>query len=264
MHNVGMVKGIEDYAVIGDGRTCALISRTGDLDWLCLPGLDSPASFAGLLGGDEFGHWSLTISGAEVVSRRYEPGTFILLTEYATPQGRAMVTEWMPVDGQRNDIVRRVECTEGTVRVEQRLRVRFGYGRIVPWAAKSIDANGEPVLRFVAGPDSLTLHSPGLPQGRGHQHSNEVDLDAGQRFDQTLTWTQSWDPTPARIDVDASHDHTRTDWQNWCADADLDGADGTHVRRSLLSLRLLSNNESGGIAAAATTSLPEECGGVRN
>lgn len=259
-----MSRGIEDYAVIGDGSTCALISRTGDLDWLCLPHLDSPASFAALLGGKQFGHWSLTIADGEVVSRRYEKATFILVTEYATPHGRATVTEWMPIDGERNDIVRRVECTHGTVSVRQELRVRFGYGRIVPWASRMTDADGEGVLRFVAGPDSLTYHAAHLPEGHERQHANEVELFAGERIDHTLTWTRSWEPVPARIDVDASYERTHEEWQNWCADGEVDAADGTHVRRSLLILRLLTNFESGGIAAAATTSLPEEFGGVRN
>lgn len=259
-----MGTGIEDYAVIGDGRTAALISRTGDLDWLCLPDLDSPATFAGLLGGQEFGHWSLTIDGGRVVSRRYDGSTFILVTEYEAPGGRAIVTEWMPTEGARHDVVRRVECTSGTVRVQQRLRVRFGYGRIVPWATRIDCPGGGRALRFVAGPDALTYRAPELPQGHNQMHEGQTLLRAGQRADHVLTWNRSWEPVPDPLDVAGALDSAQEVWREWCADGELDANSTTHARRSLLVLRLLTNIETGGIAAAATTSLPEEFGGVRN
>ena len=259
-----MATPIENYAVIGDGRTCALISRTGDLDWLCLPDLDSSASFAALLGGEQYGRWSVTIDDGEVTSRSYVKATFILVTEYRSPEGTARITEWMPIDGRRNDVVRRVECTSGHVTVRQHLRVRFGYGRIVPWASQTADPENQRVLHFVAGPDSLTLHAPSLPAGHDRKHENHHQLSEGERLDLTLTWTRSWDPLPTKIDVDASLENTRKSWQNWCASGEVDELYDSHVRRSLLTLRLLTNFETGGIAAAATTSLPEEFGGVRN
>lgn len=255
---------IEDYAVIGDGRTCALVSPTGSLDWLCLPNLDSPASFASLLGDEEHGRWLLTIADAEVTARSYDVATFILVTEYRGPSGTAQVTEWMPLDGQRNDVVRRVECTSGTITVHQELRVRFGYGRIVPWAAKVNDADNQRVQRFIAGPDSLTLHGPQLFRSHHQWHEDNFELSEGESADWTMTWTKSWDPVPAMIDVDDSLRSTRTAWRDWCASGDYSDEYGTLVRRSLLALRLLTNTETGGIAAAATTSLPEAFGGVRN
>ncbi len=259
-----MATEIENYAVIGDGRTCALISRTGDLDWLCFPQLDSPASFASLLGEEEHGRWTLTIEDGEVTSRRYQDATFILETEYAAPHGLARVTEFMPLNGARSDVVRRVECVEGTITAVQDLRVRFGYGEIVPWATRIIDPGGTPALRFVAGPDSLTLHARALPSGHDKHHDGKVTLTAGERFDITLTWAKSWDPAPCEIDVDAALAKTRHYWRGWCEGEIQDDHYDIHVRRSLLTLRLLTNFESGGIAAAATTSLPEEIGGVRN
>lgn len=259
-----MGTGIEDYAVIGDGRTVALISRTGDLDWLCLPDLDSPAAFAGLLGGQDFGHWSLTIARGQVTSRRYDGSTFVLLTEYETPEGRATVTEWMAPGGTRRDVVRRVECTRGTVDVQQSLRVRFGYGRIVPWASKVHDTLGGETLRFVAGPDALTYRAPELPEGHNQMHEGLTRLAVGERIDHVLTWNPSWEPVPPPFDIQQSLDSAQQVWSDWCADGDLDDGTGTHVRRSLLVLRLLTNAQTGGIAAAATTSLPEEFGGVRN
>lgn len=259
-----MITPIEDYAVIGDGGTCALISRTGDLDWLCLPHLDSPASFAALLGGERFGRWSLTIADGEVTSRRYVRSTFILVTDYETPRGAARVTEWMPIDGDRNDVVRRVECTRGTVDVVQDLRVRFGYGKIIPWAVRAVDPNNEEVLHFVAGPDSLTLHASPLPRGHDRQHEGRFTLTEGQVTEVVLTWTKSWLPIPTRIDADAALAHTRRYWEEWCSSGAVDDVYDVHVRRSLLILRMLTDFDTGGVAAAATTSLPEDFGGVRN
>src|SRR5699024_11290136 len=173
-----MVTPIENYAVIGDGLLCACISGTGDRGWLCLPDVDSTASFAALLGGEQYGRWSVTIDDGEVTSRSYVKATFILVTEYQGPEGTARITEWMPVDGERNDVVRRVECTSGHVTVRQRLRVRFGYGRIVPWASQTADPENQRVLHFVAGPDSLTLHAPKC-NTRSEEHTSELQ----SRFD---------------------------------------------------------------------------------
>lgn len=255
---------IDQYAVLGDGRTCALISREGSLDWLCLPDLDSRASFAALLGDERHGRWSLTVDAGEVTSRAYVEETFVLVTEYRAPTGTARLTEWMPIDGERGDIIRRVECTSGAVTIAQDLRVRFGYGQIVPWARQTEDAAGQAALRFVAGPDALTYHAPTLPEGRDRTHGGTFDLNAGERADLTLTWTKSWAPIPGKIDTDASLAATLEGWRNWCAGGSIPDEYDVHVRRSLLTLRLLTNFETGGIAAAATTSLPEDFGGARN
>lgn len=257
-----MTTPIEDYAVIGNGRTCALISPTGNLDWLCLPNLDSPASFAALLGTEEHGQWSLRLSDAEVVDRWYEPETFILCTRYAGDAGEAIVQEWMPPDAAQ--VIRKVECTWGQVTIEERLRVRYGYGSIVPWAKREHTEGASQVLRFVAGPDALTYHAAHLPFGHDRHHAKSTPLAAGETYEVGLTWTQSWHPTPPPPDISSSLEKTRGQWQQWCSDGDYGDAYDPHVRRSLLTLRLLTNVETGGIAAAATTSLPEEFGGERN
>lgn len=255
---------IEDYAIIGDGRTVALISSNGDMGWLCLPQLDSPACFASLLGNEEHGRWHVTIPEAQVSNREYYPSSFVLQTSYEGPHGKARITEWMDTSTQGTHIVRRVECTAGRVQVLTDLVVRFGYGKVVPWATRVRDPDKRDVLRFIAGPDALTLHAPTLPHGHDHRHEDLIDLVDGQSEDFVMTWSHSWDPVPALIDVDASLKATLNTWRSWCAEGDVGDSYDGHIRRSLLTLRALTNVDTGGVAAAATTSLPEEFGGERN
>ncbi len=255
---------IEDYAVIGDSRTCALIGPDGSLDWLCLPNLDSAACFAALLGTSDHGRWQLVAPAATAVTRTYDGGSFVLVTTITTPTGVARLTECMPLAEDSNNVVRSLACLEGEVAFRHELVVRFGYGKVAPWASRGVDPTGEPVLRLVAGPDALTLHATRLPRGRHHRHEDEFTLRAGERADFCLTWTPSWRPVPMPPDIDAMIEHTRCRWDAWSDACAYNGAHPDAVRRSLLVLRLLTSDETGGIAAAATTSLPEDFGGVRN
>jgi GH15 family glucan-1,4-alpha-glucosidase len=255
---------IADYAVLGDGRTAALVSLRGSLDWLCLPGFDSAACFARLLGTRENGHWLLTVPTATRVTRRYVEESFVLETTYEAPTGTAVVVEAMPLGDGRSDVVRRIECTSGRVEVEHRWVVRFGYGGIEPWVNRVTDDQGEDAIRAIAGPDSLILRGDRLPVASDHTHEDHFTLAAGEVVELALTWVPSWQPVPARLTIDDRLDHTRVQWGLWARSCSYEGSYREAVIRSLLVLRLLTDAETGGIVAAATTSLPEDFGGERN
>lgn len=252
---------IADYAALGDGRTVALVSREGSVDWLCLPDLDSPACFAALLGTPENGRWALGVRGATQVSRRYVGDSFVLETEYRTPTGRARALDWMPTRDGHADLSRKIEVLEGEVTVVHELVVRFDYGAVEPW----VTSDGS-VLRIVAGPDSLTLRAdrlPHQPHALGHRHADVFTLRAGETFSATCTWTPSWEPVPAAL-PGRSAEATCVDWERWSSRLVVADRHRAPVMRSLLVLRLLTHSLTGGIAAAATTSLPELPGGERN
>ncbi|MEE6294827.1 glycoside hydrolase family 15 protein [Georgenia wangjunii] len=256
---------IEDYAVLGDAHTVALVSREGSMDWLCFPGLDSEAFFAALLGTPDHGRWLLTATGEDVqVERRYVGDSFELETTYTTPTGTARVVEAMPTANGRHDVVRRVVGVEGTVSFAHDWVVRWDYGQTKPWIYRAADTDGEEVLRAISGPDALTLHAHRLPRATGGRHQDRFDVAAGETFDFVLTWTPSWEPIPGWLDVDAALAATRERWASWAQANTYDGPYRDAVVRSLLVLRLLTQETTGGIAAAATTSLPEEMGGERN
>jgi GH15 family glucan-1,4-alpha-glucosidase len=255
---------IADYAVLGDRRTAALVGRNGSIDWMCLPGFDSPASFAGLLGTPDNGRWLLTVPDATEVTRRYLGDSFVLETTYVSPTGRAVVVECMPMADDRADLVRRVEVREGTVTLEHEWVVRFGYGAIKPWVSRVKDPDGNPGIRAIAGPDSLVLRGDRLPRAADHAHRDEITLSAGETLELVVTWTPSWSPVPPRLGVVERIERTRKDWQRWTGRRKHRGSHAQAVDRSLLVLRLLTDEETGGIVAAPTTSLPEDMGGVRN
>ena len=255
---------IEEYAVLGDGRTAALISRHGSVDWLCLPAFDSPAFFAALLGSPEHGRWLLTVEDATEVTRRYQGDSFVLETTYVTPTGTAVVTEAMPLGDERADLVRRLEVLDGTVTVRHEWIVRFEYGAIHPWVRRVTDRDGRPGIRAIAGPDALLLRGTRLPVASDHRHTDRFDLSAGEEVELTLTWTRSWDPVPAGLPVGERVEGTRIRWAQWANSCAYDGPYRDAVVRSLLVLRMLTDGTTGGIVAAATTSLPETFGGERN
>jgi GH15 family glucan-1,4-alpha-glucosidase len=255
---------IGDYAVLGDRRTAALVSRTGSIDWMCLPGFDSPASFAALLGTPDNGRWLLTVPDATEVTRRYVGDSFVLETTYVSPTGRAVVVECMPMADDRADLVRRVEVREGTVTLEHEWIVRFGYGAIKPWVSRTKDPDGNPGIRAVAGPDSLLLRGDRLPRASDGAHRDRFTLSAGETLELVVTWTSSWAPVPPRLGVVERIERTRKDWETWARHREHRGSHAEAVDRSLLVLRLLTDEETGGIVAAATTSLPEDMGGERN
>ena len=259
---------IEDYAVLGDSHSIAVVSRRGSIDWLCLPGLDSEAFFAALLGTAENGRWLLTAvseDGGEVqVERRYDGDSFELETTYTTPTGAARVTEAMPVESGRHDVIRRVEGLHGSVTFVHEWVVRWDYGKTRPWIYRASAPGGGEVLRAISGPDSLTLHGTRLPTAEDGRHQDRFEVTAGDRHDFVLTWSPSWEPVPTQLDVDAELTAAKERWASWARANTYQGRYREAVVRSLLVLRLLTQELTGGIAAAATASLPEHIGGERN
>lgn len=260
-----MVTPIEDYALLGDTETVALVSREGSIDWLCLPHYDSPACFAALLGTPEHGRWLLGPAQPATTTRRYLEETFILETVHETATGRVRVTDLMPVGDGRADVIRRVEGLEGTVRLRHEWVVRFGYGKVRPWVSRGrgheLDTD---VITAIAGPDMLVLRGDRLPHREDGHHRDDFDVAAGETVTFTLTWFESWRAVPPPLDVDEQIAATRRRSDAWADRCTYEGPYGDQVVRSLLTLRLLTDTRFGGIVAAATTSLPEDFGGQRN
>ena len=252
---------IEDYAIIGDMQSAALVGRDGSIDWLCLPRFDSPACFAGLLGDDRHGHWRIApAAGAGQASRAYQGETLILQTQWQTATGTARVIDFMPRrDEAAPVLVRIVEGVQGTVDMDCVLRVRFGYGQIVPWARR-IDGS----VNAVAGPDSVWVSTPVRLAGRDMEHRATFTVTAGQRIPFTLTWVQSHHGQPAACDPEEVLEETRRYWAAWVSRCTYRGRYRDAVIRSLITLKALTYEPTGAIVAAATTSLPEDIGGTRN
>ncbi|MFB8774140.1 glycoside hydrolase family 15 protein [Streptomyces broussonetiae] len=258
-----MDRRIEDYAIIGDEQTAALVGRDGSVDWLCLPRFDSGACFARLLGDEDNGHWRLAPKDATgpCTRRAYRPDTLVLDTEWETPEGTVRVTDLMPQRDRAPDLVRIVEGLSGSVTMRSTLRLRFDYGSIVPWMRR---ADGHRVA--VAGPDSVWLRSePEVPSwGEDFGTHAEFTVDAGQKVAFILTWHPSHEPRPPLVNPYKALRHSVTDWQKWASHCRYDGPHRDTVVRSLITLKALTYKPTGGIVAAPTTSLPEELGGVRN
>ncbi|MEU6354044.1 glycoside hydrolase family 15 protein [Streptomyces sp. NPDC047072] len=254
---------IEDYALIGDEQTAALVGRDGSVDWLCLPRFDSGACFARLLGDEENGHWRIAPAAVEgsCTRRAYRPGTLVLDTDWETDEGAVRVTDLMPQRHRAPDLVRVVEGLRGRVTVRSTLRLRFDYGSIVPWVRRS---DGQRVA--VAGPDSAWLRSepPVHTWGEHFGTHAEFTVEEGEKVAFVLTWHPSHEPRPPLIDPYEALESSVADWQAWSARCGYDGPYRDAVVRSLITLKALTYRPTGGIVAAATTSLPEEPGGVRN
>lgn len=266
---------IEDHALLSDQRTAALVTREGMIDFLCMPRFDSPALFCALLGDEDNGHWTLGIADAEVTGRRYVPGTMILETTWEGPDGAAVVTDFLVVDGttrdgsaaevfgSHGDLVRTVRCTRGSVVVDQQLRVRFDYGATVPWLRTCTDAEGVDALTAVAGSDAIALHGPSLT-AEGFSHRGHHRVEEGHAESWALTWHPSWMEVPGAPQVAAVRETTAAAWTEWLGQVNVHRRFEKHVERSLLVLKALSHRRTGGIVAAPTTSLPESFGGERN
>jgi GH15 family glucan-1,4-alpha-glucosidase len=251
---------IEQYALIGDCHTAALVGSNGSIDWLCFPRFDSGACFAALLGGPEHGYWSLTPSAAvQSVTRRYRDGSMILETELQTADGRVRIIDWMPMSDRRWDLVRIVEGVSGTVDMRMELVVRFDYGSIVPWVRR-IDG----VLVMTAGPDTLELRCRVPTAGENMKTLGEFRVTAGQRESFLLHYRPSHLAMLTPIDAERSLRETEDYWHAWSARCIHQGKWHDPVLRSLLTLKALTYRPTGGIVAAPTTSLPEQIGGVRN
>lgn len=264
-----MASRIEDYALLSDLHTGPLVSRQGSVDWLCVPRFDSPSVFGALLGTPEQGRWLLapvTDDGEEppvVVDRHYLASTFVLKTRWRTATGEVLVTEFMPVGDRRSSLVRRVEVLSGTVRMKQELVLRFGYGKVLPWVRRS-SRDGSEILIAVAGPDALVLRGDWIPRAHNHRHVAELDLGEGETVDLELVWFRSHQRVPAPINIDKALADTVGYWSAWASQCSHDGEYADAVERSLLVLRALTHETTGGIVAAPTTSLPEQFGGARN
>ncbi|MCW4384617.1 glycoside hydrolase family 15 protein [Salinibacterium sp. SYSU T00001] len=254
---------IEDYALIGDCHTGALVGRDGSIDWLCFPRFDSDSLFGALLGGEQHGRWLVAPVGEVIeTSRRYDGDTFILVTRWVTREGEVEVTEFMPHGNRRADIVRRVRGIRGTVAMQQDLRVRLGYADAMPWVRQKPEEGGNALIA-VAGPDAVVVRGPHLAK-YDHAHRCEFEVSEGDTVDISLMWFPSHREVPPPLDVDESLEHTRAWWNDWAGSAEVHGRYADAVMRSLLVLKALTHEDTGGIVAAATTSLPEHWGGVRN
>ncbi|QNE34588.1 glycoside hydrolase family 15 protein [Leifsonia shinshuensis] len=254
---------IEDYALISDCFTGALVGRDGSIDWLCLPRYDSQSTFGALLGTEDHGRWLLAPSDPEATSTRaYERDTMILVTRWRTATGEVEVVDAMPMGDHRADLVRRVRGVSGHVEMREELRIRFGYASAIPWVRKMTDEKPA-ALVAVAGPDGLVFRGSAL-HATNHAHEGKFTVHAGETVDLSMTWFPSHRDAPPALDPETALEATRRWWTEWAEGCDHDGPYRDEVVRSLLILRALTHLETGGIVAAATTSLPENFGGERN
>ncbi|WP_199512533.1 glycoside hydrolase family 15 protein [Nucisporomicrobium flavum] len=255
-----MASRIEEYALVGDLHTGALVGRDGAIDWLCLPRFDSPACFAALLGDDSNGRWRIAPEGAGAATRRrYAGDTLVLESEWDTAGGTVRLIDFMPPRGEAADVVRIVEGVTGRVPMRSDLRLRFDYGHVVPWVRHT-----EHGIAAIAGPDAVWLHA-GVPvESHDRTTTASFTVTAGQRIPFVLTHQQSHLPKPRPADPEQALAGTRRFWQGWIGRHTYDGPWPDAVRRSLILLKALTYAPTGGIVAAATTSLPEQLGGPRN
>jgi GH15 family glucan-1,4-alpha-glucosidase len=255
---------LEDYALLGDRRTAALVSRAGSIDWWCTPRFDAPACFAALLGTPDHGRFCIApAAGAEGVgvqtTRQYRPGTMVLETEYTTPTGKVRVVDCLALGHSRPLLVRLVEGIEGTVDMAVELIVRFDYGSIVPWVTR-VDGR----WRAIGGPEGVEVFTPIHLHGRQKTSAAEFSVAAGEQVPFVLGWFPSEEPRRVPDDAAALIDDTTAHWSRWSARCEYSGEWREPVLRSLITLEALTFEATGGIVAAPTTSLPETIGGSRN
>jgi GH15 family glucan-1,4-alpha-glucosidase len=252
---------IEDYALIGDCQTAALVGRDGSIDWLCFPRFDSGACFAALLGSPQHGRW--LIAPAEPVlhvARAYRENTLVLDTTFETATGCVRLTDCMPIRTDRPDVVRLVRGVRGRVRMRMELVVRFDYGSVTPWVRRETDG-----LSAVGGPDAVRLHTPVPLKGRDWATTAEFEVVEGDEVPFVLIWHPSNQPAPlASLDASTAVAATEAWWRQWSARCTYEGEWQEAVVRSLITLKALTYAPTGGIVAAPTTSLPEHIGGQRN
>jgi GH15 family glucan-1,4-alpha-glucosidase len=255
-----MPEAIEDYALIGDCRSAALVGRDGSVDWLCLPRFDSPACFAALLGTPEQGRWRLAPAAPpRAVRRRYRDGTLVLETEFETAGGMAAVVDGMAMDAAAPYLFRIVEGRRGEVPMEMDLVIRFAYESLVPWVRRTDDG-----LVAVGGPDLVRLQTPAALTNHDFHTTAAFTVRAGQRVPFTLVWHPSHLPYPTIADAEHGLAETEAWWRKWSDRCQYAGEYADAVRRSLVTLKALTYQPTGGLVAAPTTSLPELPGGVRN
>ena len=251
---------IEDYALIGDLQTAALVSMAGSIDWCCFPRFDSGACFAALLGTPEHGRWLMSPVDEVIRSeRRYRPGTLILETIHETADGAVRVIDFMPPRGRDPDIVRIVEGIRGEITIRSELIIRFDYGHIVPWVRRF-----DHTRIAIAGADGLCLRTASEIHGEDMTTVSEFVVKPGERIPFVLTWFPSHEPPPKAIDPEQALSDTSSYWGAWSGSSRRFEAYHDEIQQSLLVLKALTYEPTGGIVAAPTTSLPEWLGGVRN
>jgi GH15 family glucan-1,4-alpha-glucosidase len=256
-----MAERIEDYALLGDLQTAALVGRSGSVDWLTFPRFDSSSCFSALLGNREHGRWSIApLAGGQTTDRRYRTDTLILESEWQVDGGRVRVIDFMPPRETKPDIVRIVEGLEGSVQMRTELVIRFDYGSVVPWVRR-LDHES---LLAVGGPDGLLLRTPVELRPDDKTHVAEFTVRAGERVPFVLTWFPSHEELPTPVDAEQALAETESYWQEWLSGCRYEGGYREAVHTSLIVLKALTYRPTGGIVAAPTTSLPERIGGGRN
>jgi len=252
---------IEDYALIGNNATAALVGRNGSIDWLCFPRFDSAACFAALLGSPENGHWSIAPKADHPkVTRRYREGTLVLETEFSTAEGTVVLIDCMDRRGGHQDVIRLVRGIRGRVPMQMELALRFDYGTVVPWVSRLEDNR----LCGVAGPDRIVFDTTVELRGEDFKTLADFEVGEGQTVPFTLTWSPSFGSVPHPPDAAAAVENVTEVWKKWSIKHTFQGPYAEANLRSIITLKALTHHETGGIVAAATTSLPEQIGGVRN
>ena len=252
---------IEDYALIGNNATAALVGRNGSIDWLCFPRFDSPACFAALLGSPDNGHWSIGPKTTHPkVTRRYRQGTLVLETEFSAPEGTVVLIDCMNRRGEHQDVIRLVRGIRGRVPMQMELSLRFDNGTVVPWVSRLEDSR----LCAIAGPDRIVFGTTVALRGEDLKTRADFEVEEGQTVSFSLTWSPSFGSLPSPFDAAAVVENITDDWKKWSSKYTSKGPYAEAALRSLITLKALIHHETGGIVAAATTSLPEQMGGVRN
>src|SRR5215472_1470398 len=252
---------IEDYALIGNNATAALVGRNGSIDWLCFPRFDSAACFAALLGSPESGHWTIAPQAAQPeVTRRYREGTLVLETEFSVAEGTVVLIDCMDRRGGHQDLIRLVRGIRGRVPMQMELSVRFDYGTAIPWVSRLEDNR----LCAVAGPDQIVLGTTVELRGEDLKTRADFEIEEGQTVPFALTWSHSFGSLPSPPDAAVVVEKVTADWKKWSSKHAFTGPYAEATLRSIITLKALTHHETGGIVAAATTSLPEQIGGIRN
>ena len=251
---------IEDYAIVGDCETAALVSRDGSIDWLCWPNFASSACFAALLGTPNNGRWLIAPAEHATSTRKYRDHTLILETTFETGSGAVLVTDFMIPQAKHSSVVRVVRGMRGRVHMDMEFVLRFDYGRTVPWVSRLEDH----ALRAIAGPDMVILHTFAPLQGRELRTISKFWVNEGDEVPFVLTYGHSYSALPQTIDYRQALSETEKFWIEWSGQANLEGKYAEAVERSLITLKALAYCHTGGIVAAPTTSLPESLGGKRN
>jgi GH15 family glucan-1,4-alpha-glucosidase len=253
---------IEDYGLIGDCETAALVGRDGSIDWLCWPAFDSDACFAAILGTERHGRWLIAPEGEiKKTSRRYQGRTLILQTRFETEEGVVELIDFMPPRGKASDVVRLVRGITGRVKMRMQLVIRFGFGVDIPWVRRTEDGSA---LLAIAGQDMTVLRSPVETRGEDMTTVADFEVGAGESIPFVLTYGPSHLDPPDAIDPEIALKETEEFWEEWCSRCTYEGEHRALVLRSLITLKALTFAPTGGIVAAPTTSLPEKLGGARN